>query len=112
MQVWLDEAGLTFDHADGASGGCFNLAMYCQGMTGRKIADNWRNLDPFLPVDVNLSGLWPLSPSLFTHDNLRARVFPFWGLDFEPHPAIAEGRPRSTSSIFRRSSSRSCRRLR
>src|ERR1700756_3323092 len=33
LQVWLDEAGLTFDHADGASGGTFNLAMYCQHMS-------------------------------------------------------------------------------
>ena len=82
LQVWLDEAGLTFDHADGASGGCFNLAMYCQGMTGRQIADNWRTLDPFLPVDVNLEGLWPMSPSMFTHDNLRARVLPFWQIDW------------------------------
>ena len=40
LQVWLDEAGLSFDHADGASGGCFNLAMYCQGLSGRQIADN------------------------------------------------------------------------
>ena len=38
LQVWLDEAGLEFDHADGASGGVFNLAMYCQGMTGTEIA--------------------------------------------------------------------------
>jgi predicted acylesterase/phospholipase RssA len=82
LQVWLDEAGLTFDHADGASGGCFNLAMYCQGMSGQKIADNWRQLDPFLPVDVNLTGLWPLSPSLFTQDNVRSRVLPFWGIDW------------------------------
>lgn len=82
LQVWLDEAGLTFDHADGASGGTFNLAMYCQGMSGTRIADNWRNLDPFLPVDVNLSGLWPFSRSLFTTDNLRTRVLPFWGIDW------------------------------
>src|SRR5438067_7927171 len=82
LQVWLDEAGLTFDHADGASGGTFNLAMYCQGMTGQQIADNWRNLDPFLPVGVNLSGLWPFSRSLFTMDNFRARVLPFWGVDW------------------------------
>lgn len=34
LQVWLDEAGLEFDLADGASGGCFNLAMWCQGMRG------------------------------------------------------------------------------
>src|SRR5436190_12650075 len=82
LQVWLDEAQLTFDHADGASGGTFNLAMYCQGMNGKQIADNWRNLDPFLPVDVNLSGLWPFSRALFTTDSLRTRVFPFWGLDW------------------------------
>ena len=82
LQVWLDEAGLTFDHADGASGGCFNLAMYCQGMTGQKIADNWRNLDPFLPVDANLTGVWPFSASLFKMDNFRAKVLPFWGIDF------------------------------
>ena len=82
LQVWLDEAGLTFDHADGASGGTFNLAMYCQGMTGQQIADNWRNLDPFLPVDVNRSGLWPFSRSLFNTDNIRTRVLPSWGIDW------------------------------
>ena len=27
MQVLLDEAGLAFDHADGTSGGCINLAQ-------------------------------------------------------------------------------------
>jgi len=43
LQVWLDEAGLTFDHAAGASrGGCLNLVMYYQGMTGAPMADNWR----------------------------------------------------------------------
>ena len=84
LQVWLDEAGLTFDHADGASGGCFNLAMYCQGMTGTKIADNWRNLDPFLPVDLNVEGLFRFlnSPSLFTYDRFRQHVLPFWGIDW------------------------------
>ena len=53
LQVWLDEAGLIFDHADGASGGIFNLAMYCQGMTGTQIADNWRNLPPILFTEFN-----------------------------------------------------------
>jgi predicted acylesterase/phospholipase RssA len=83
LQVWLDEAQLTFDHADGASGGTFNLAMYCQGMTGKQIADNWRNLDPFLPVDINTSGVWPFSRSLFTTDRLRTKVLPFWGIDWQ-----------------------------
>ena len=46
LQVWLDEAGLKFNHVDAASGGVFNLAMLCQGMTGTQIANNWRNIDP------------------------------------------------------------------
>jgi predicted acylesterase/phospholipase RssA len=84
LQVWLDEAGLTFDHADGASGGCFNLAMYCQGLSGTAIANNWRTLDPFLPISLNIDEAWRIgqAASLFTHDNLRARVFPFWGIDW------------------------------
>ena len=84
LEVWLDEAGLTFDHADGASGGAFNLAMYCQGMTGRQIADNWRQLDPFLPVDLNWQHYWRLAhaPSLFTYEGFRERVLPFWGIDW------------------------------
>ena len=84
LQVWLDEAGLTFDHADGASGGCLNLAMYCQGMTGTKIADNWRNLNPFLPVGLNVDAPGELEHalSLFTYDNFRRQVLPFWGIDF------------------------------
>src|SRR5689334_10229961 len=84
LQVWLDEAGLTFDHADGASGGTFNLTMYCQGMSGKQIADNWRNLDPFLPVGLNFQALWQFmgASSLFTLDNFRAQVLPGWGVDF------------------------------
>src|SRR6266540_2575050 len=85
LQVWLDEAGLTFDHADGASGGCLNLAMYCQGMSGTQMADNWRNLDPFAQVDLNWEHYWRLAsaPSLFTLDNFRQRVLPRWGLDWD-----------------------------
>ena len=52
LQVWLDEAGLTFDHADGASGGCFNLAMYCQGMIGQADRRQLAQLDPFLPAST------------------------------------------------------------
>ncbi len=84
LQVWMDEAGLTFDHADGASGGCLNLAMYCQGFSGTRIADNWRNLNPFLPVALNLDV--PGGPvhalSFFTYDSFRAQVLPFWKIDF------------------------------
>src|SRR5437867_2280839 len=85
LQVWFDEAGLAFEHADGASGGNFNLAMYCQGMSGQQIADNWRNLNPFLPVDLNWENYWKLfwAPSAFTYDNFRRKVLPFWGIDWK-----------------------------
>lgn len=84
LQVWLDEAGLTFDHADGASGGVFNLAMLCQGSSGTQIADAWRKTDPVIAVDVNAPALARLiwARSLFTLDGLRDRLFPAWGLDF------------------------------
>lgn len=85
LQVWLDEAGLTFDHADGASGGCFNLAMYAQGMSGTQIADAWRNANPLMGVDPNWSEYVKLiwGESLFELDAYRKHVFPGWGLDWE-----------------------------
>lgn len=85
LQVWLDEAGLKFDHVDGASGGVFNLAMLCQGMTGRQIADNWRNIDPVAGIDFNGRELLKLAwaESLFTLDNYRKHVFTGWGLDWD-----------------------------
>ena len=85
LQVWLDEAGLTFDHADGASGGIFNLAMYCQGMTGTQIADNWRNVPPLLFADFNWEQYAKLfyAESVFKLDHVRENVFPKWGLNWE-----------------------------
>src|SRR5262249_58644494 len=50
LQVWLDELEdeqlRTFHLADSASGGVFNLAMWCQGMSGTEIADAWRRTNP------------------------------------------------------------------
>src|ERR1017187_5848660 len=82
LQVWLDEAGLTFDHADGASGGAFNLAMYCQGMTGTQIADNWRNVPPLLYADLNWEEYTKFfyAESLLKMDHFREDVFPRWKL--------------------------------
>src|SRR4051794_41633059 len=78
LQVLLDEAGLTFDHADGASGGTFNLAMWGQGMSGKKIADAWRrakaaqgvSVDPAQPARLLLA------PSLFTPGAYPQHVLP------------------------------------
>jgi predicted acylesterase/phospholipase RssA len=94
LQVWLDEAGLTFDHADGASGGTFNLAMWCQGMTGTQIADAWRRTKPVEGITVDAAQLTKLlwARSIFTLDGYRRNVFPTWGLDWakiqaSPHAA-------------------------
>ena len=84
LQVWIDEAGLTFDHVDAASGGVFNLAMMCQGMTGLQIANKWRNLNPRAGVSFNPAAFPNLlyAESLFTLENYRKHVFPGWGLDW------------------------------
>lgn len=86
LQVWLDEAGLTFDHGDGASGGVFNLAMWAQGMSGGEIADNWREFTPNRAISINPRGwMWPFgATSLFTFDRFRRKVLrDDWGLDWE-----------------------------
>jgi len=85
LQVWLDEAQLEFDYADGASGGTFNLAMYCQQMSGTQIADNWRKLRPLKGVTPNWKQLFrgPYAASLLTMDGYRRHVFPGWGLDWQ-----------------------------
>ena len=47
---WLE---LDFPVADGASGGVFNLAMWCAGKSGTEIADAWRTTRPLDFVAVN-----------------------------------------------------------
>jgi predicted acylesterase/phospholipase RssA len=86
LQVWLDEAGITFDHADGASGGVFNLAMYCQGLSGKEIADSWRDFPVLSAIALDwrqcLKLIWAkslLSYSKFRRVILRDR----WKLDWE-----------------------------
>jgi predicted acylesterase/phospholipase RssA len=88
LQVWLDEAGLTFDHADGASGGTLNLAMYCQGMTGTEIADAWRRTNPLHGADIDLVRLLR-GDALLTMDRYRSEIFPMWGLDWSKIRATA-----------------------
>jgi predicted patatin/cPLA2 family phospholipase len=83
LQVWLDEAGIEFDHADAVSAACFNLAMWAQGMSGAQIAANWRNANPLMEVSVDFHDLAKLlyAPSLFNLDNFRNKVFPAWNVD-------------------------------
>ena len=85
LQVWLDEAGLEFNHIDAASGGVFNLAMMCSGQNGREIADNWRNLNPRAGISFNWAEFPKLlyAESMFTLDNYRKYVFKDWKLDWD-----------------------------
>jgi predicted acylesterase/phospholipase RssA len=86
LQVWLDEAGLTFDHADGASGGVFNLVRYCQGATGTEIADGWRDFPVLGSISLNWRQYLKLfaAESLMTYDGFRERVLRGrWKLDWE-----------------------------
>lgn len=79
LQVWLDEAGVEFHLADGASGGVFNLAMWCQGMTGTQIADNWRKHRPSRGIQVSFNPF----RSLFRLDRFRRNVLKKdWQLDW------------------------------
>jgi predicted acylesterase/phospholipase RssA len=84
LQVWLDEAKVEFDHADGASGGVFNLAMWCQGMTGTRIADNWRTYRPTRALDPNLGALLhlPFGESILRLERYRRNVLTAWGLSW------------------------------
>jgi len=83
LQVLLDELNLTFDHVDGASGGCFNAAMMANGMTGTQIANAWRNMNPLTFSSLNYSEYWkgPYLRSIGTSAGAR-KAFKEWGLNW------------------------------
>ncbi len=82
--VALEEAGLRFQHIDGASGGTMNLSMLLGGQGGLEMCERWRTLDPRtfsapLPwCDYVRSLRWP---SLGSGRGLRDKVFPHLGID-------------------------------
>jgi predicted patatin/cPLA2 family phospholipase len=85
LKVAFQAGVLKFDHVDGASGGVFNLAMLCQGMSGRTMADNWRKTNPAQGISLNFPnpGQLAFARSMFTLDAYRQQVFPGWGLDWQ-----------------------------
>jgi predicted acylesterase/phospholipase RssA len=99
LQVWLDELGVEFDHADGVSAGVFNLAMWCQGMSGSEIADNWRAFRPLSAVSVDLAQLarLPAARSLLSFRRFRRNVLPAWGLDWD---AIRASSRQASFNVF------------
>ena len=85
LQVWLDEAHVEFDHADAVSAASFNLAMWCQGMSGQRIADNWRSFRPLRAIAPNILGILrlPVAESFLTYRRIRRNIFPAFGLDWD-----------------------------
>jgi hypothetical protein len=80
----LEEAGIRFHHADGTSGGVFNLAMLLSGVAPGEACGRWRALDMFA-----FASPWPLGrvlrgppyPALGSAAGMRERVFPALGVD-------------------------------
>jgi predicted acylesterase/phospholipase RssA len=79
LQVLLDEAGFDFHHADGSSGGVFNLAMWCSGKSGTEIADAWRQTNPLDFFALNPRP-WIALSSL---DRFKRKVLPTWGINWD-----------------------------
>jgi predicted acylesterase/phospholipase RssA len=82
--VALERAGLTFAHADGASGGTMNLGMLMSGLTPAEMCDRWRTLRVLEFVRPPRL-LWLLRalpfPALSATSGIRSRVYPHLGID-------------------------------
>jgi predicted acylesterase/phospholipase RssA len=82
----LEEEGLRFHHADGTSGGTFNLAMLLSGVAPAEACARWRALDvrafaSLWPPRRLLAG--PPYPALGSSAGIRRRVYPALGVDVE-----------------------------
>jgi len=80
----LFEAGLTFSHADGTSGGTMNLAMLLSGLSAAEMCDRWRTLDvkdfaSYLPVADYLKAA--NLEAVGTAEGVVQKVFPHLGID-------------------------------
>jgi len=79
----LEEAGLRFQHLDGASGGTINLAMLLSGQRPRDMAERWRTLEAkdfvsLMPLVDYLKKEWP---AMGDGSGLRRKIFPHLGID-------------------------------
>jgi hypothetical protein len=98
--VLLDEAGLTFDHVDAASGGCFNAALLANGYCGSEIAQIWKDNPPSRFFQLNWGGLLrgPWTPSIGKSQAIRKIIRDEWKLDF--NKIRARTQPAFTFNVF------------
>lgn len=81
----LHDAGITFDHVDGTSGGIMTTGMLLSGLTPEEMCERWSTLDVHdfsSPLDVAdyLTGPWNL-PGLGDADGIIRKVFPHLGIE-------------------------------
>ena len=80
----LSDAGLTFQHGDGTSGGIINLAMLLSGLSPAQMCDRWRTLRvkdfvSFVSFEQYLRA-WKME-AMGDADGIVQRVFPHLGID-------------------------------
>ncbi|TDW96752.1 patatin-like phospholipase family protein [Dinghuibacter silviterrae] len=79
----LEEAGLTFRHVDGTSGGIFGTAMLASGITPTDAARHWRrlHLGGFMkPLPFWDYLRWGALPALGSATGVRDKIFPELGI--------------------------------
>jgi predicted acylesterase/phospholipase RssA len=81
----LHDAGITFDHVDGTSGGIMTTGMLLSGLTPEEMCERWSSLDVHdfsSPLDVSdyLTGPWNL-PGIGDADGIIRKVFPHLGIE-------------------------------
>ena len=79
----MEEDGLVFSHADGASGGIFNAAMLASGLSIDEIMDKWKSLNfnnftSFVKLKEYFTP-WRLR-ALGDADGIRDKVLPHFGV--------------------------------
>ncbi|MCY1019437.1 patatin-like phospholipase family protein [Pyxidicoccus sp. MSG2] len=82
----LSDAGLTFQHGDGTSGGIINLAMLLSGLSPKEMCDRWRTLRvkdfvSFVSPEKYLRA-WKME-AMGDADGIVQHVFPHLGIDVE-----------------------------
>ena len=80
----LFEAGLTFAHADGTSGGTMNLAMLFSGLSPVEMCERWRTLDvrhfaSLMPIEDYVKA-WNMR-AMGNAQGITQHVFPHLGID-------------------------------
>jgi len=82
----LTDAGLSFEHADGTSGGTINLAMLLSGVNPADMCDRWRALDVTKFVSLPALDRYLHGPDILAWGDasgVRDHVFPSLGIDIE-----------------------------